>query len=378
VLDDLRRGDIHRTFNRDLQDLYCFYLDDAQRARLARQPRWRRGLSLIGWLLRCLVLRLAPVRRLLLLVSFLAVVYGLLRSADEQGGAAMVYYVLGYAGVLLTLMLELKDKLLARDELEVGRKVQLALLPDGNPEIDGWDVALFTRPANDVGGDLVDDLWVTPTRLGLLLGDVSGKGLGAALLMAKLQATLRALATEGDTLAELGRRANLILCRDGVVGRFATLVYLELEAGTGTVRLMNAGHLPPLVVRGGGERPDPPAGTAGATDSGTAGEAVGEARLEAIAAPSPPLGVTPDARFVEQEVTLAPGELLCIVSDGVTEARNAAGDFFGDQRLRELVGAAAGERAEVLCARLVAAVDAFSGDARSSDDLSLVVLRRLA
>src|SRR5512138_3275825 len=91
------------------------------------------------------------------------------------------------------LMLELKDKLLARSELEAGRTVQLALMPDRPPVVPGWDIWLYSRSANDVGGDLVDYLQIDPQRLGVMLGDVAGKGLPAALLMAKLQATLRAL-----------------------------------------------------------------------------------------------------------------------------------------------------------------------------------------
>ena len=101
---------------------------------------------------------------------------------------------LGIAILLFILMLELKDKLLAREELEAGRAVQRALMPDSGPTIPGWDVSLFTRSANDVGGDLVDYVPLDDQRNGLVLGDVAGKGLPAALLMAKLQSTLRALA----------------------------------------------------------------------------------------------------------------------------------------------------------------------------------------
>ena len=142
-----------------------------------------------------------------------------------------------------------KDKLVA----PTGSKpteVQLALLPSATPVVPGWDVWLFTQPANDVGGDLVDHLKIDDTRHFVALGDVSGKALPAALLSVKLQATLRALAPQFDNLGDLGSAVNFILQRDGLPSRFASLVYLLLSIDSGHVRVLNAGHMPPLVVRG--------------------------------------------------------------------------------------------------------------------------------
>ena len=111
---------------------------------------------------------------------------------------------------------------------------------------------MYTRPANDVGGDLVDCLDSGGGRVGFALADVAGKALPAALLMAKVQATLRALATDVPSLADLAARTNAILCRDGLPNRFATLVYLDVRDGDGTVRLVNAGHMPPVRIGGRG------------------------------------------------------------------------------------------------------------------------------
>ncbi|MFQ5626458.1 MAG: SpoIIE family protein phosphatase, partial [Methyloligellaceae bacterium] len=140
-----------------------------------------------------------------------------------------------------------QDKLLARDEIEVARQVQLARFPQEQPRLPGWAVWSYTRPANDVGGDLVDYIELDSGRLGVALGDVAGKGLGAALLTAKLQATLRALVPECRTLDELGGRLNTILHRDGLDNRYATLFYLELAHEGGHVRFLNAGHNPAIV-----------------------------------------------------------------------------------------------------------------------------------
>jgi sigma-B regulation protein RsbU (phosphoserine phosphatase) len=259
----------------------------------------------------------------------------------------------GFLVLLVVLMLELKDKVLARDELAVGRAVQLALMPCESPDIAGWDVWLYTRPANDVGGDLVDFLPLKNGAAGLSLGDVSGKGLGAALLMAKLQATLRAYAgdTEGEgALADMGARVNQVLCRDGLANRFATLLILRAEPDSGRVRFMNAGHMPPLVLSAGEVKRHPPV--------------------------APLLGVLPEARFAEQEVNLAEGDLLVAYSDGLTEAMNRSEDFFGEERLLALVPALAGLAAKEAGRRLISAVDAFIGEERPSDDFSLILLRR--
>lgn len=350
VLDDLRRADLRSTFSRDLRDLYYFYLDDERRARLARMNRLQRWILVSFWILKSMILRLTPVRRLLLLLSvFLSFQEGFSFQAGDMQ-VSIHSSALGVLLLLLILMLELKDKLLARDELEIGRIVQRALLPGENPLLDGWEIWLYTQPANEVGGDLVDYLALAENRLGLALGDVAGKGLGAALLMARLQATLRALAPDTPSLAELGRRMNTIICRDGMANRFATLLYVELESGSGAVRLLNAGHMPPLILSAGAVETLPPV--------------------------APCLGILAAASFTEQEVEMAPGGLFLAYSDGVSEARGEQGDFFGEERLRGLLPGLQGCSAEEAGRRLLVEVERFTGRAPRSDDLSLMVLRR--
>ena len=124
--------------------------------------------------------------------------------------------------------------------------MQLALLPTERPAVPGWDVWLYTRPANDVGGDPVDHLPLEDGRHAVVLGDVAGKALPAALLSVKLQATIRALAPHFTNLGDFGAELNRILHRDGSPARFASLVYARLPADTGLVTLLNAGHMPPL------------------------------------------------------------------------------------------------------------------------------------
>lgn len=341
---------VRRTLGRTFAELREFYLTTERRDRLAGMPKVRRWFLMALWLLKSLFLKLNPARRVLLLGAF--VLFGWKVQANTRG----VEYGLNLTGVgvvvlLVILMLELKDKLLARDELKEGRSVQMALMPERSPRVPGWDVWLFTRPANDVGGDLVDHLQLDGDRHGLTLGDVAGKGLGAALLMAKLQSTFRALLPEFASLGELAGKVNRILCRDGLPNKFASTVYLEVRTGTGQVRVLNAGHMPPLVLR--------------------------RDRVEEMPRGSIALGIMPGATFGEQAVELRPGEVLLVYSDGVTEAMNEQDEFFGDERLRVLLPGLERLAADEAGARVLAAVDRFVGEARRHDDLSLIVAKRI-
>ncbi len=254
--------------------------------------------------------------------------------------------------MLLILMLELKDKLLAQDELVAGRTVQSALLPRDNPTIPGWDVWMITQPANEVGGDLVDYLALDADRTSLVLGDVAGKGLGAALYMAKLQATYRALAPGFASLKAMGHEMNAIFCRDGVSNRFISMVYVEVVARSGKIRILNAGHHPPLLVR---------KGQVTETEHGAAA-----------------LGLAPDTEYAEQSLSMAPGDLLFVFSDGLTEARNSSGEFFGEERMLEMLQETVETSAAALGDTILETIRRFVGQSRPNDDLSLIIMKRLA
>ena len=153
------------------------------------------------------------------------------------------------------------------------------------------------------------------------------------------------------SLTRLGTQLNTIFCRHGLPNRFVSLVYLELNPGSGRVRVLNAGHLPPIVLH---------------DDS-----------LTEMPRGSPALGIHPEASYRDQSIELKPDELLLVYSDGLTEARNEQGEFFGDQRLHRLLAELKGLSAEAVGVRLMTEVNDFIGDARLSDDLSLLVLKRL-
>jgi sigma-B regulation protein RsbU (phosphoserine phosphatase) len=252
--------------------------------------------------------------------------------------------------LLLVFMLEMMDKVLAKDEIEVARQVQLALLPSRHPQPEGLSLWSFMRPANDVGADLVDYIDLPGGRLGVVLGDVAGKGLGAALLTAKLQATLRALIPACPSLSELGSQLNAILFRDGIDNRFVTLFYFEIEPVSGRMRYLNAGHNPPFVLRASG--------------------------LEALPASAIPLGMMAGTTYAESELRMHAGEALVVYSDGLTEARNAEDEEFGTDRLRALMPRLRGLSAETGVRLIIDEVDGFLAGERPHDDMSLVVLLR--
>jgi serine phosphatase RsbU (regulator of sigma subunit) len=342
-----------RSLGRSFSDLEEFYLSSTRKQQLAAMNPVKRWLVLAWWLLKGLFFKLTPARRVMLVAGLVLI----MTSGRATVGTSNVQVgfnvpLIGVALILLVLMLELKDKLLARDELEAGRAVQRALMPDRSPSIPGWDVSLYTRSANDVGGDLVDVLRLDGTRHAITVADLAGKGLPAALLMAKLQATIRALAPDASSLPDLARRVNRTLYRDGIPGSFATMIYLELAADSPRVRLVNAGHMPPFVLRG--------------------------RTFEELPRGALALGVTADVHYVQQDVDVARGEVLIVYTDGVTEAMDRAGDFFGDDRLRALLPSFEGLGASEIVARILAAVDGFVRDAPPNDDVSLAVVRRTA
>jgi hypothetical protein len=350
LMDDLRQGGFRRTLRQDLKDIYDFYIDKETHLKLKKMRRLRRWLRLTVWLFKGLFYKLPRVRRVLFVFSLILFLFSpQFQSSDLE--FMLDFKALGFIMMVLILMLELKDKLLAQDELVAGRTVQSALLPRDHPAIPGWDVWMITQPANEVGGDLVDYLSLDLNRTSLVLGDVAGKGLGAALYMAKLQATYRALAPGFKSLKELGKAMNTIFCRDGVSSRFISMVYVEVSSGSGKVRLLNAGHLPPLLITKGG---------------------VTETAQGAAA-----LGLTPDTEYAEQSLSMEPGDMLFVFSDGLTEARNSSGEFFGEKRVVDMLQGSDAVSAAELGSEILETVQQFTGHSRPSDDLSLIIMKRV-
>jgi sigma-B regulation protein RsbU (phosphoserine phosphatase) len=237
---------------------------------------------------------------------------------------------------------------LQQRELDEARRIQRKLLPTTLPQIDGWEIASSWQPAAGVGGDCYDAIAFGRTRLGLSIADVVGKGIPAALLMSNLQAAVRAFATDAAQPAELCHLVNRILCGNIAEGRFISFFYCIVDSDLGTMTFANAGHYPPILIRANGlvERLEP-------------GGAV--------------LGVFPDGAYDQGQVTIGGGDRVILFTDGITEARNAADEEFGEDRLIELARENRGCSAPALQARLSAAVATFTGGL-FQDDATLIVM----
>lgn len=343
VFDDFSKGEIPDSIRRDFRDTYDFYVTDEERRHLAEMGQIKKSFWSTWYMVRGLFMRLSPPRRL---IVFLAVILAWGDVTDGSGDT-----MLGFLVLFFVLGLELKDKTVARAELQEGRAVQLAIMPASIPELDGWDIWIHSTPANDVGGDLVDHLRMEDERLALTLGDVAGKGLAAALMAAKLQATLRAIAPDEADLARRAAKLNRIIRRDGLPNRFISVLHADIRPDSPVVRYVNAGHHPPFLLHEDG--------------------------LRELERGDPAIGLSVDSRFRAHDVVMKENDLLVIYSDGVTEARNEVGRFYSDERFEELIRYCHGMSARAVGERILDSVSDFVQSARQSDDLSLIILRRM-
>jgi serine phosphatase RsbU (regulator of sigma subunit) len=245
----------------------------------------------------------------------------------------------------------LRQQALAR-ELALAHEVQRGLLPAASPQIDRYDFFAFYEAASELGGDYYDYVQLPDGRLGVVVADVSGKGVSASLLMARLSAEARFyLATEATPAAAIAR-LNQAFCGRGWEDRFVTLVLCVLDPARHEVTIVNAGHMPPLLRR-------PPATV------GTVAEA--ETRM--------PLGVDPDVTYPQCVLPLAAGDCLTLYTDGITEAMNDADELYGFHRLWSQLA----EDTPAVAAvgrRILDDVRSFVGTRRQSDDMCLVCFGR--
>ena len=233
-------------------------------------------------------------------------------------------------------------------ELTIARDIQQALLPRGFRDSPHLSISGMNSPCQAVGGDYFDVFQLDERRTAFLIADVSGKGLGAALLTTMLQGALSSL-TIGVDPARLFENINRFLCEHAEVGKYATLFfgYPRLE---GNFEYLNAGHPPPLLLR-----------------RGEASEMFTEGSV--------PLGLVAAARYSVAQAKLDPGDTLVLFSDGVTEAADAGDELFGVSRLQEVLGGQRDAALDQLQQRIVSSVEQFTGGADQADDLTLLLVR---
>jgi len=240
-------------------------------------------------------------------------------------------------------------------ELNLAASIQRDLFPKALPRLAHCDVAARNRQARQVGGDYYDVLPFVGTGPEdphmMVVADISGKGISAALLMSIIQATLRTLLRRESSLLEIAGVANELLHATTPVNKYATAFLCAIEPASGACRYVNAAHNPAVLLRASGE-------------------------VQMLDGPGLALGLFPRRTYQELHFQLEPGDVLAIYSDGVNEAQDAADDEFGTDRMTDVMKRCAKEPAAVIVDEIFAAIDAFAGAAPQFDDITLLVLKR--
>ncbi|HSM49765.1 MAG TPA: PP2C family protein-serine/threonine phosphatase [Thermoanaerobaculia bacterium] len=354
----LRQEDVKRLFDRDAAQTYAVLARD-QADRPEPSGRLRRFFHRARTVFLGLSYKLSPPRRLLFAFALLAGLLGVAGNRFTIAGSGGVHleadasgfwYLASLLSLVYLLAMELVDRVLVRDELEVARGVQRQLLPAGEVEIPGWSVAHGYRTANEVGGDYYDFLPVAGGRLAVVAGDASGHGMAAGLVMALASAAIHTAIELDPAPPSVARAVNRVVLRTGGARAFMSLFYGLLDPATGELEYLGAGHPFPLLRRASGEIAE-----------------LGRGGL--------PLGVRAGLDLATESVRIAPGDLLVLYSDGLPEGLGSDGEAFGFERLRSLARDR-GSAAEVH-RRILAAFDLRRrAEEALADDLTLVVLER--
>ena len=238
-------------------------------------------------------------------------------------------------------------------ELQVARSVQVSLLPTELPRLDGWDFAARWLPARQVSGDYYDTIPLSENRLGLLVADVTDKGMPAALFMAFTRSIVRASLAEANSPAAGISRANRLICSGSTHGLFTTMFYAMLDPVARRLTWVNAGHNPALHYN------------------------ARTGKLTRLGATGLPLGIDLNAVYQQQKFRLGPGDVVLLYTDGVTEATNASLEQFGLSNLEMIVSEHAAANTEGLLSGVEAAIYAFSGNHSSYDDITMLAIKQL-
>jgi len=370
---DLKAQDLQRLFTRDTREAYRFFARHIDLAELEGLPWHRRLLVHLRLLFLAFSMKLSPARRIVYGASLLFAGVGLVsllhwaRLLQAAVGNVRVVVpglvfpdgtgslIIALALMNLLVLLEVADRLSLKNDLEIAREIQQAMLPSGSFTAPGVETAGLSRPANTVGGDFYDILPIDDGHVVLAVGDVAGKGSPAALLMALLLAMMRTLAPmmgkDGLEPAELVARLNVQVSRHSPGSRFITVFYGVYDTQSGELTYVNAGHPPPLLLRS-------------------------DDRIDRLARGGTALGMFEHSTYETGHARLQPDDLLAIYSDGITEAENPRGLPFDEAGLEAALRWHRNDSISAIGASMVAAVERHTGDAHLADDLTVLLLRR--
>ncbi|HEX8252239.1 MAG TPA: PP2C family protein-serine/threonine phosphatase [Thermoanaerobaculia bacterium] len=358
---DLGRNTFASLKSDDVANLYSLEWPETKkmliaehRASIEREPRrFKRWIRTVSAIFYGLAKKLAPHRRILFALSFLAFFFCLAAIFRNTKADLALFVEIAATFIVMTLLLamELIDKLKFRDELQLARDLQASLIPKAMPRSEQWEIAAFNRIANTVGGDIYDFVPLPDGRMAVLFGDASGHGMAAGLVMAVAHAAFRTQLEVDPSPPSIVGSLNRILCRTGGSRSFFSAVYLLL-APDGSYVATVAGH-PPMLKIGA---------------NGKVAEHIGRGAY--------PLGVKAGLTWEIVSGQLESGERLLLHSDGLSEARNAREHEFGDEYIEVIAGWHPEASAASLVDTLVGEWQMFMGNLPPDDDVSIAVVKR--
>ena len=350
--------DLQRLFQRDAANAYAILTRDQ-----AQGPEPKRGLRRLFHRTRLAFLglsyKLSPARRMvfaLALVFLLLGFTGNLEVALDNGRVRILiefspfWFTLSFLALTYLLALELVDRIRVRDELEVARELQAALLPREMPVVPGWSFAHSYRTANEVGGDYYDLMTLQDGRVSLIVGDASGHGMAAGLVMAIANTTLKTALDLDPSPARVAALLNRAIWRIGTKRTFMSIFYSILDPRTGILEYVSAGHPFPFIRRQDG-------------------------RIEELGSGGLPLGMRETLPLESRTIDLDVGDLLVFYTDGLAEAVDTQGSAFGYDRIAQILGE--GGAPWVVHDQILASFDRHTRDEPLRDDLTLMVMSRL-
>ncbi len=342
----LSRDEIERLLKCESADVYSFYIRGTGDLRHQTFPL--KQLQVLKELFVSFVMKLTPARRLFYGIAVLLFCIALL---------SVKWWYAGIAFVTLNLLLafEVADKMLARDELEIAREIQLGLQPESHPDVGCLDISAFYQPAREVGGDYYDISRLDENHIAFMIGDVSGKGMPAALYAVKLQGLFDSLTSVFSSPKEILVRMNESISRRLTRKYFMTAVLGVIDTATGQMRLARAGHNAPIYYSA--------------------------QRDETFIVEPPGLGIGLDSGAVFEEelreecLALGRGDMIVLYTDGITEAMNGKGEQFSEERLLGLVGKSRLLSANQLKEKIVDELIHFCERSLLDDDTTLLVIK---
>jgi phosphoserine phosphatase RsbU/P len=350
-------------FSADARHSYNLYSREVDWDNMRSKGRWQRYPHSAWAIFQSMLMKLTPPRRVLLLAAMLLLIYSLpamlVSDSVQQTAAFAKLFAFGAVLLFILLALELADRVVMKRDLEIAREIQRWLIPETPPTVPGANIAFATRPANTVSGDYYDVL-PYPSKSGkerwlVVVADVAGKSIPAALLMATFQASLHTLIGASDSLNDLVTGLNGYACAHSQGGRrFTTAFFAVYEPALCRVTYINAGHNSAILKHTSGN-------------------------FEYLASSGLPLGIpSPDGRalsYKEEAVQLSAGDTLLIFTDGLIEAENASAQEYGEDRVLSALRFPIQETADLLLQRLFADVGRFVGETHQQDDITCVVFQ---